>query len=101
MYEPGPNAKATAALPSVSGTGEASRCPGSVFPFTAWRLGLVEADVSGKGVAAAVFMAVTRALLRSMAGECESPAGCLARVNETLCRENPIEMFVTATTRQR
>ncbi len=67
-----------------------------VFPLGAGRLGLVVADVSGKGVAAAFFMAVTRTLLRSMAGECSSPAGCLARVNETLCRENPIEMFVTA-----
>jgi serine phosphatase RsbU (regulator of sigma subunit) len=88
--------RATAIAASMRPALEVSGDFYDVFPLTAGRLGLVVADVSGKGVAAAFFMAVTRTLLRSMAGECESPAGCLARVNETLCRENPIEMFVTA-----
>ncbi len=67
-----------------------------VFPLTDGRLGLVVGDVSGKGVAAAFFMAVTRTLLRDVAGEGGTPADCMARVNQRLCRENPIDMFVTA-----
>jgi serine phosphatase RsbU (regulator of sigma subunit) len=67
-----------------------------VFPLESGRLGLVVADVSGKGVAAAFFMAVTRTMLRSVALAGAKPAACLGRVNEALCRENPIDMFVTA-----
>src|SRR5262249_21362000 len=48
------------------------------------------------GVAAAFFMAVTRTMLRSMALDGSRPADCIAQVNEALCRENPINMFVTA-----
>ncbi|HEY4166272.1 MAG TPA: SpoIIE family protein phosphatase [Reyranella sp.] len=88
--------RATAIAASMRPALEVSGDFYDVFPLAAGRLGLVVADVSGKGVAAAFFMAVTRTLLRSMAGDCSSPASCLARVNETLCRENPIEMFVTA-----
>jgi serine phosphatase RsbU (regulator of sigma subunit) len=67
-----------------------------VFQLPACRLGLVVGDVSGKGVAAAFFMAVTRTLLREVAAEGAPPAACMARVNKTLCHENPIDMFVTA-----
>jgi serine phosphatase RsbU (regulator of sigma subunit) len=67
-----------------------------VFPLGNGRLGLVVADVSGKGVAAAFFMAVTRTMLRSTALRGTPPADCMAHVNEMLCRENPIDMFVTA-----
>ena len=66
-----------------------------VFPLDNGRLGLVIADVSGKGVAAAFFMAVTRTMLKGVALAGSRPADCLARVNEALCRENPIDMFVT------
>jgi sigma-B regulation protein RsbU (phosphoserine phosphatase) len=67
-----------------------------VFPLDGGRLGLVVADVSGKGVASAFFMAVTRTMLRNAAQGGLAPAECIARVNEALCRENPVEMFVTA-----
>lgn len=67
-----------------------------VFPLGRGRLGLVIADVSGKGMAAAFFMAVTRTLLRGTALAGASLAECVTHVNRTLCRENPIEMFVTA-----
>jgi serine phosphatase RsbU (regulator of sigma subunit) len=66
-----------------------------VFPLAGDRLGFLIADVSGKGVAAAFFMAVTRTMLRSAALAGASPADCIARVNQALCRENPIDMFVT------
>jgi serine phosphatase RsbU (regulator of sigma subunit) len=67
-----------------------------VFPLDGGRLGLVVADVSGKGVASAFFMAVTRTMLRNAAQGGVAPADCIARVNEALCRENPVDMFVTA-----
>jgi len=88
--------RATAIAASMRPALEVSGDFYDVFPLPDGRLGLVVADVSGKGVAAAFFMAVTRTLLRGVAAECGSPAACLARVNETLCRENPIDMFVTA-----
>jgi serine phosphatase RsbU (regulator of sigma subunit) len=67
-----------------------------VFPIQDGRLGLVVADVSGKGVASAFFMAVTRTMLRDAASRGVAPAECIGRVNEALCRENPVDMFVTA-----
>ena len=65
------------------------------FLIDAERLGLVIGDVSGKGVPAALFMAVTRTLLKSTALAGLSPAACLQRVNSLLCLENASEMFVT------
>jgi sigma-B regulation protein RsbU (phosphoserine phosphatase) len=59
-------------------------------------LGLVVADVSGKGVAAAFFMAVTRTMLRGVALTSRTPSECMEHVNDSLCSENPMEMFVTA-----
>lgn len=65
------------------------------FPAGEGRLGVVIGDVSGKGVPAALFMAVTRTLLRSTVASEASPAACLAQVNRLLCRENEQGMFVT------
>jgi sigma-B regulation protein RsbU (phosphoserine phosphatase) len=59
------------------------------------RLALVIGDVSGKGVPAALFMAVTRTLLKSTALAGLAPAECLRRVNNLLCADNDSEMFVT------
>jgi sigma-B regulation protein RsbU (phosphoserine phosphatase) len=59
------------------------------------RLGLIVGDVSGKGVPAALFMAVTRTLLKSTALAGLAPAECLRRVNNLLCLDNASEMFVT------
>jgi sigma-B regulation protein RsbU (phosphoserine phosphatase) len=59
------------------------------------RLGLAIGDVSDKGVPAAIFMAVTRTLLKSVALT-GMPAGeCLRRVNRLLTLENTSCMFVT------
>lgn len=65
------------------------------FLIDAERLGLVIGDVSGKGVPAALFMAVTRTLLKSTALAGLGPAECLQRVNNLLCLDNASEMFVT------
>lgn len=59
------------------------------------RLGIVVADVSGKGVPAAIYMAMSRTLLRSTALAGGSPADVLSRVNDTLAAESDAGMFVT------
>ena len=59
------------------------------------RVGLVMADVSGKGVAAAFFMAVTRTTLCEVATAVMDPGECLSRVNDLICDRNPLDMFVT------
>ena len=52
-------------------------------------------DVSGKGVPAALFMAITRTLIKTKAVQVLSPGTVLTRVNEDLALENPSMMFVT------
>ena len=52
-------------------------------------------DVSGKGIPASLFMAVTMTLLRSMARQFEAPDEVLRRVNDELTASNPRGMFVT------
>ena len=58
-------------------------------------LGLVIADVSGKGVPAALFMMVSSVLIRHTAAGQYSPAKILQSVNHQICARNPEEMFVT------
>ncbi len=58
-------------------------------------LGLVMADVSGKGVPAALFMMVSRVLIKSHLQNGESPGEALANVNEQLCESNEAQLFVT------
>jgi anti-anti-sigma factor len=59
------------------------------------QIGLVMADVSGKGVPAAFFMAVARTNLRGVAPDYADPGACLARTNTVLCTQNPLDLFVT------
>lgn len=59
------------------------------------RLGFVIGDVSGKGVPAAIFMAVSRTLIRATALKGISPDECLTYVNNLLCIESVSSMFVT------
>ncbi|MCR5576515.1 MAG: SpoIIE family protein phosphatase [Oscillospiraceae bacterium] len=58
-------------------------------------LGLVMADVSGKGVPAALFMVIAKTLIKNRAQLGESPAEILNHVNEQLCEGNEAELFVT------
>ena len=58
-------------------------------------LWIVIGDVSGKGIAAALFMAVTRTFLRAFFHEEKSPGKVLYRVNNELARNNEASMFVT------
>ena len=52
-------------------------------------------DVSGKGMGAALFMAITLTLFRASAESAENPAEVLARMNRALSRDNERAMFVT------
>ena len=58
-------------------------------------VGLVIADVSGHGVPAAFFMVMARTNLRELAVRHADPGACLAQTNDTLCAQNPLELFVT------
>jgi phosphoserine phosphatase RsbU/P len=52
-------------------------------------------DVSGKGIPAALFMAVAMTLLRSLARQGRAPEEILAQLNDELLQQNPRGMFVT------
>lgn len=52
-------------------------------------------DVSGKGMPAALFMAVTRTMLKAIGSEVDDPAACLRKVNQMLVPESDITTFVT------
>ena len=58
-------------------------------------LGLVMADVSGKGVPAALFMVIAKTLIKNRAQMGGGPAEVLQYVNEQLCEGNDAELFVT------
>ncbi len=58
-------------------------------------LGLVMADVSGKGVPAALFMMMSKILVSNYAMMGMSPAKVLEQVNAQICKNNEEEMFVT------
>ena len=58
-------------------------------------LGLVIADVSGKGIPAALFMMVSKAMIKNSAMSGLSPAAALEAVNRQVCANNQEDMFVT------
>lgn len=57
--------------------------------------GVVIADVSGKGVPAALFMMRAKALLNQLMRDGSSPDQVLAQANDSLCEDNEAGMFVT------
>lgn len=65
------------------------------FTISPDRIGFAVADVSGKGIASAFFMAVSHTLLRASAVAGLAPGECLERVNDILCEDNEAAMFVT------
>ncbi|MFI3177524.1 MAG: SpoIIE family protein phosphatase [Eubacteriales bacterium] len=58
-------------------------------------LAMVMADVSGKGIPAALFMVISKTLLKNCAQTGISPHEVLEKVNNQLCEGNDAEMFVT------
>ena len=58
-------------------------------------LGIVIADVSGKGIPAALFMMVSKIMIKNQAMTGAGPAKILETVNDQICANNREEMFVT------
>lgn len=58
-------------------------------------LAMIIADVSDKGVPAALFTMISRTILRSIARQRKSPSQVLTETNDLLCEENDTGMFVT------
>lgn len=56
---------------------------------------LVIADVSGKGIPAALFMMVSKVILQTYASMDQSAAEILSKTNEVICQNNQNEMFIT------
>ena len=65
------------------------------FMIDSNHLALVMADVSGKGVPAALFMVISKTLIKNRAQMGGTPSEILADVNEQLCEGNEAELFVT------
>jgi sigma-B regulation protein RsbU (phosphoserine phosphatase) len=65
------------------------------IPLDGGRLGLVIADVSDKGMPAALFMAMTRSTIRASVGHAPSPAEGIALANRLICADAYGGMFVT------
>ena len=93
-----------ATLPSYGGAdiGAAIRAARSVggdlyevFNLGPDRLGLAIGDVSGKGMPAALYMALVSSLLRAEAGQDAAPETVVRRVNKHLCERDMDDMFVT------
>jgi serine phosphatase RsbU (regulator of sigma subunit) len=66
-----------------------------VFRLPDNRIAVVIADVSDKGMGAALFMAISRTVVRSTALATPEPAECITRVNTYLCEDNEAMLFVT------
>lgn len=67
-----------------------------VLELSGGRLAVIVADVSGKGVAASILMAIGRTRLRHALHEHASPADVLRAVNRGIRGEMPEDMFITA-----
>ena len=65
------------------------------FPIDDYHWAMVVADVADKGVPAALFLALSRTLLRAVGTNRQAPADTLARVNDLLLRDTRSELFVT------
>ena len=66
-----------------------------LFRLDEKRIGVAIADVSGKGVPAALFMVMARTLLRSTVFHIDSPAAVLEYMNDYLEKNNDEQLFVT------
>jgi sigma-B regulation protein RsbU (phosphoserine phosphatase) len=65
------------------------------LPIDENRLGVVIADVSGKGIPASLIMAMARSVIRSQAGSSVSPSEVLRRVNRQLYPDIKEDMFIS------
>jgi sigma-B regulation protein RsbU (phosphoserine phosphatase) len=78
----------------------AQRVGGDLFdiiPLSASRLGVAVADVSGKGIAASLYMAVCRTNLRQIAPRHVSPSQVLTHLNRAMAADIQGDLYVTMT----
>jgi phosphoserine phosphatase RsbU/P len=84
---------------AISGRSVPARAVGGdwydFIPFPDGRWGMVLADVSGKGTAAALLMSATRGMFRSLAEACCSPGEVLTKLNQLMVDDFPAGKFVT------
>lgn len=65
------------------------------FKFDDDHLSFFIGDVAGKGMPAAIYMAVCRTMLKAIGSEVKDPAECITKVNNMLIPESDISTFVT------
>ena len=84
---------------AISGLSVPARAVGGdwydFIPFPDGRWGIVLADVSGKGTAAALLMSATRGMFRSLAEACCTPSEVLTKLNQLMVNDFPAGKFVT------
>ncbi len=96
--------KTTPAIPGwqFSAMYQAARTVGGDFydfcdlPGAPTRLGVVIADVADKGVPAALFMALSRTIIRSVAFTGRGPASALMRANQLILADSQADLFLSA-----
>ena len=66
------------------------------FPLDATHIAFLVADVSGKGITAALYMMTAKTLIKDTLISLHDPAAALSKVNAELCANNPANMFLTA-----
>jgi serine phosphatase RsbU (regulator of sigma subunit) len=97
LYPPPP--LTNAAISIASRSEPARETSGDFYDFISLsdgRLGIVVADVTGKSIAAALVMAMSRSTLRSEATRHAGPADVLRFANQTLCQDNTFKQMITA-----
>ena len=95
LFPPFPDRKEFSLYASMTPAKEVGGDYYDFFMIDEDHMGFVMADVSGKGVPAALLMMVSRALIKSSLQNGNSPAKALASVNNQLCEGNDADFFVT------
>jgi len=65
------------------------------IPLPSGKLGFIVADVSDKGMPAAMFMALSRSIIRSVAGQNGFPSEDITKANRLICQDAAEGMFIT------
>jgi len=95
VFPPFPNHKEFDLFASMTAAKEVGGDFYDFFMINNDQLGFVIGDVSGKGIPAAIFMAVSRTLIRATGLKGMAPGECMRYVNNLLCNESVSSMFVT------
>ena len=66
-----------------------------IFELPDGRVAAVIGDVSGKGMSAALFMAMARTTIHESLYHSVGPAAALTKANESICEQNPMMLFIT------